>query len=341
MKKRYFLTNIKFGTLLFLFFILFGCMEEDNFPSHHEEGNQRLSAHIVKESLATRTTLRDNPTNQKVEVKWKAGDAIGVFGSESGKNVRYQTSQSFISEDGKSTVFETTETAAVGDLTVYYPYQQGATFASGGMLQLTMPQTQSYNIEPTGIAQPDPAVNMMAGKGKDGTIAFRNLFAILRVNIAGSDEQVVKKVLFTDLSGKPVSGKFSVTWSGDIPKAEFPQTGSGKDLQIELDCGNGVALGNNSLTKFFLIVPARNYEKGFKVEFVLASGDKITKTIGATGGKILLRNMLYPIGDMFPSQDDKVSYKMHEKASVISEERYDFISKISLEIGRASCRERV
>lgn len=40
--------------------------------------------------------------------------------------------------------------------------------------------------------------------------------------------------------------------------------------------------------------------------------------------------MLYPIGDLFPSQEDKISYKMHPKASVISEERYDLIRSASL-----------
>lgn len=40
--------------------------------------------------------------------------------------------------------------------------------------------------------------------------------------------------------------------------------------------------------------------------------------------------MLYPIGDLFPSQEDKISYKMHPKAFVISEERYDLIRSASL-----------
>ena len=95
MKTRYFLSNICFSTLFFRFFILFDCMKEDNFPKH-DGGNERLSAHIVKESSGTSTTLSDNPTNRKVEVKWKSGDAIGIFGSNSGANVRYKTNQTAI-----------------------------------------------------------------------------------------------------------------------------------------------------------------------------------------------------------------------------------------------------
>lgn len=305
-------------------------MEEDNFSSL-DGGNGRLAATIVEKGADTRTTLRDNPTHQKMEVRWRAGDAIGVFGSVEGTNVRYETSEASISKDGKTTVFETTATAAQGNLMVYYPYQQGAARATDGALELTMPATQLYVTEQTGIAQPHPAANMMAGKGKDGKIAFRNLFAILRINIAGGDGEVVKRVLFTDLSGRPVSGSFSVRWSGDIPTAEFPQTGSGNDLQIELDCEDGVALANNSLVKFYLIVPAREYEKGFRVDFELTNGEKITKTIGATTGKILLRNMLYPIGDMFPNQDDKVSYKLAEDVTIMDDERYDLIREMSID----------
>lgn len=303
-------------------------MEEDKF--HLNEGNKSISASIIEENLGTRTLLSDNPTNRKMEVYWKSGDAIGVFGSISGLNVLYQTEESAISKDGKTTEFSTTATAAEGGLTAYYPYQQGATATPDGVLHLTMPAIQKYVTGQTAIVQPDPLANIMAGKGKDGSIVFRNLFAILRVNIAGSDGQTVKKVLFTDLSGKPVSGKFSVSWNGDIPEAEFPETGSGNDLQIGLDCEDGVPLSSNSLTKFFLIVPARNYDKGFQIEFILSNGEKIIKTIGASAGKILLRNMLYPIGDMFPSQEDKVSYTLHEKASIITDERFDYIQSASL-----------
>lgn len=95
---------------------------------------------------------------------WQHGDAIGVFGSASGTNVCFQTEEGAISSDGKSTVFETSETAPEGELTGYYPYQQGAALISGGVLQLTMPATQSYDTNQTGVVRPDPAVNMMAGK---------------------------------------------------------------------------------------------------------------------------------------------------------------------------------
>ena len=304
-------------------------MEEDKFSISEE--NQSISASIIEENLGTRTILSDNPTNRKMEVYWKSDDAIGVFGSSSGSNIRYQTQESAISKDGKSTVFKTTATAAEGDIIAYYPYQQGATATPDGVLHLTMPATQTYYTEHAGIVQPDPTVSIMAGKGEDGKINFRNLFSILRVNVAGSDGQTVKKVLFTDLSGKPVSGNFTVSWNGEVPQAEFPETGSGKDLQIEIDCKDGVALANNSLNKFYLIVPPRNYDKGFQIEFVLDNGEKIIKTIGATAGKILLRSVLYPIGDMFPNQEDKVNYTLDEKASVMSDERLDLITDASLD----------
>jgi hypothetical protein len=328
MENRYLLSKTLFSLLFSLFFIFTGCSVEEHFS--HEEADQLLSATIVEEKNGTRTTLSDDPTNRKVDVLWQHGDAIGVFGSASGTNVRFQTEEGAISSDGKSTVFETSETAPEGELTGYYPYQQGAALLSGGVLQLTMPATQSYDTNQTGVVRPDPAVNMMVGKGKDGNIAFRNLFAILRITIAGSDGESVKQVVFTDLSGKPVSGKFSVNWNDDLPEAVFPETGSNNDQRIILDCGDGISLLDQTLTKFYLIVPARNYSKGFQVEFILADGRKIVKTIGIAGGKNLQRNMLYPIGDLFPSQEDKISYKMHPKASVISEERYDLIRSASL-----------
>lgn len=290
----------------------------------------RLSASIIDGASGTRTMLADNPTNRMVEVFWKSGDKIGVFGTTSGSNVLFQTDEQSITQDGKTTVFETSATPPEGELIAYYPYQQGATMGAAGSLSLSLPGTQTYVNEEKGVSQPFSEANMMAGKGKDGNIAFRNLFAILRITIAGSDGESVKQVVFTDLSGKPVSGKFSVNWNDDLPEAVFPETGSNNDQRIILDCGDGISLLDQTLTKFYLIVPARNYSKGFQVEFILADGRKIVKTIGIAGGKNLQRNMLYPIGDLFPSQEDKISYKMHPKASVISEERYDLIRSASL-----------
>lgn len=319
------------GRFFFFFFLLtslYSCMEEENI-SIAGPGN-RLSASIIEETSGTRTTLADNPTNRMVDVFWKSGDAIGVFGATSGSNVLFQTDEQSITQDGKTTVFETSATPPQGELIAYYPYQHGATMGTAGSLSLILPGTQAYVTEKKGVTQPFSAVNMMAGKGKNGNIAFRNLFAMLRIGIAGTEGQSVKQVVFTDLSGKPVSGSFSVIWNGDLPETIFPESGSGNNLRIVLDCEDAVPLAENKLTKFYLIVPARNYEKGFQLEFILAGGAKITKTIGTASGKNLQRNMLYPVGDLFPSQEDKISYKMHPKASVINEERYDLIRTASL-----------
>ena len=320
--------SVKF---LFFFFVLIGlysCMEEEKIsiadPGH------RLSASIIDGASGTRTMLADNPTNRMVEVFWKSGDKIGVFGTTSGSNVLFQTDEQSITQDGKTTVFETSATPPEGELIAYYPYQQGATMGAAGSLSLSLPGTQTYVNEEKGVSQPFSEANMMAGKGKDGNIAFRNLFAMLRIGIVGAEGQSVKQVVFTDLSGKPVSGDFSVIWNGDLPETIFPESGSGNNLKIVLDCEDAVPLAENKLAKFYLIVPARNYEKGFQLEFILDGGGKITKTMGTTGGKNLQRNKLYSVGDLFPSQEDKISYKMHPNASVINEERYDLIRNASL-----------
>lgn len=300
MKTKYFLLNNWFCTLFLLLFILLGCMEEDYFSLN--EGNQRLSASIIEEDSNTRVILNDDTTNRKVEVCWTSGDAIGVFGTERGANIRYQTNENSISEDGKTAVFESNDSVPKGLLYAYYPYQEDATF-SDWAIQLTMPATQMYVTDEAGTACPDPAANIMGGRGENENINFINLFSILRISIAGNKAQTVKKVLFTDLSGKPVSGKFSAA----IPEVIFPETGSGKDLQIELDCKDGVALLFDTLTQFYLIVPARNYDKGFQIDFVLSDGEIITKTIGASGGKTLRRNRLYPIGDTTPKEKETTS----------------------------------
>lgn len=108
MNKRNLFSGVLFSLLLSLFFSLPGCRDEDQ-PTFEMSG-QQLSATIVEETAGTRTTLGDDPTNRKVDVLWHPGDAIGVFGNTGGSNVRFTTDGVAISQDGRTTVFETTET---------------------------------------------------------------------------------------------------------------------------------------------------------------------------------------------------------------------------------------
>ncbi len=294
-----------------------GCAKEPIEPIGPNRG-KALTGYMADGPVASRSALWDNQTAKRVDLTWVAGDEIGVFGSQSGRNTLYKAEE--VADGGKTALFATESTPAEGEFFAYHPWAEEATM-NGGVIGLSMPAVQVYT-QIDEVSQPYAPANIMAGKGdsKSG-IAFRNLFAVLRIGFAPeNDDDAVKKVEFTDLSGKPVSGGFTVSWNGDIPETAFPSTGSGDALKITLDCGDGVATDDGVL-RFFMIVPAREYPAGFKVTFVMDS-TRVEKTVGTSGGKTLQRNGVYNIGDL-PEKYEGIEYTLKRNTTILTGDRMD------------------
>ena len=254
-------------------------------------GSRYLNATIDNSTASTKAILVDNP-GVRMQAKWQGGDCIGVF-SGGASNIRFGISETDISEDGKSAAFHSGSEIPSGDLTSYSPYQDGASMASG-VISLDFPAIQVYSLV-DGVPQPDPAANIMMGKGNaaDG-MTFRNAMALLKIGQVFDNPVLLKSVEFRDLSGKAVSGSMSLSWNNGRPLAEITGTGS----TIALDCGEGIALDSGQLGIFFLAVPARHYDKGFEITFIADGGAKTVRTAGTTQGKTLERSVVYMIGDI-------------------------------------------
>lgn len=318
----------KLTSFILFIALLFGCEEEKHDIEQNVQQNT-LTASIVQGELKTRSVLVDNPTNRRVDVKWNDEDAIGVFGSASGTNVHYTTKAENLSEEGRTALFHADGNQAVGDYTAYYPFSTEASLSSG-KLHLSFPSVQTFS-HTNGITQPDSQANMMAAKTESGKseLLFHNLFALLRVGLTGKEGQKVKKVVFTDLAGKPVSGNFTIEWEDGKPQTVFTDSDNTDALKITLNCNEGVILGTTHISRFYLLVPARHYAKGFQIVFILNDGAKITKTIGTAGGKTLERSGLYPIGEQFP-QTENVTFKLTESTTIATRQRLQTVHSAQL-----------
>ncbi len=281
------------GTTI-LVVLLSSCVK-DSIDNSFYNNTKGLKAVIVDNDVKTRTVLMDNP-GVRIDVMWQPGDEVGVFGTESGNNVKFSISSADISSNGKEASFTSSESTPQGDTYAYYPYQSGAQRNSSGVLELSFPSTQLHtliNFTP----QPYAPANMMVGKGNVAGIGFKNIFSILKIGLTIPRGETIKQVVFKDLSGKPVSGPFKVSWDGDNPTTIFPADGDAESLTLKLDCGTGVEFDSAQVRFFYMIVPAREYPNGFEVKFETLSGNDIVKTVGANGGKRLIRSVVYPIGE--------------------------------------------
>lgn len=282
MKIRYFLLSLAALSLM-------GCIQDTLRPGMDTDV---LRAVIVEETAEpTKAQLLDTP-GSRLESFWQAGDQIGVFGNTV-SNVTFRVAAEDLSKDRKTADFRTGDAIPSGKLTAYSPWQEGAS-GGNGSVTIRFPAKQNYIIAENGVVTPDPAANILVADGsKSSGLGFRTVLAVLKIGQIFDTETVVKRVEFRDLSGAAVAGEMKLT-AGSDPKAEI--TGDGKVLTLDL--GDGLAFPEGEMRPLFLLVPARNYAKGFEITFIDEKGGKTVRTIGKTGGKTLNRGSVYPIGEI-------------------------------------------
>ena len=300
--------------------VLSACTNDSLSPENGSEP-AHLRATFDADVAVTKSILIDNP-GVKLESFWEAGEQIGVFGGNSG-NVLFTLKAEDLSYDRKTADFTTDGTIPAGKLTAYSPYQKGAT-GDGDAIVVNFPATQHYTTY-NGVVQPDPVANILLGEGSKGSgLNFRNMTAVLKIGQAFEAETLVKTVEFRDLSGAAVSGTMKLT-GGSHPKAEI--TGSGKVLTLDL--GDGLEFPAGSMCPLFLIVPARDYAKGFEITFIDANGGKTVRTVGTTRGKTLERSVVYLIGDIsghsYPVESKTV---LKDGATIMTPELLDKVTLI-------------
>jgi hypothetical protein len=267
-------------------FGLAACVQEMTPPVQESHA---ITASIAQDGPQTRAILLDNP-GVRMESYWSAGDIIGIAGSD-GAVKAFQVSAADISDDGRTAVFRSSDAVPSGNITAFFPYQEGAAIA-GGMITMDLPATQHYSLG-KGLPQPDPSAALMAGTGTAETgVSLSNVLSVLKVGQSFDEKATVAKVEFRDLDGKPVAGRITID-----PTKNYASDLTGEGTVITLDCGEGVSLEAGELGKFYILVPAHNYPKGIEVTFVLSDGQRVVKTAGTTSGLNCGRGVVYPVGE--------------------------------------------
>ena len=301
---------------------LLSCMQETGPELCRENGV--LYATIAKDDAITKSILLDNP-GRTMENLWAADDRIGIFGNNV-SNQGFTIDASSLSADGKTARFKSDSSVPKGELTAYSPFQEGAA-RSGNEIMLDFPAVQIANGG-TGYSQPDTHANIMVGAGNaEAGLSFRPVMAVLKFGLRFEQDITLSRVEFRDLSGAPVAGKLKVT-AGSAPSAEI--TGSGTVLTLDLGA-NGLDIPEGDLHPLFLIVPAREYPKGFELAFITSTGKRLVKDVGTKMGKTLSRGVLYPVGDVstyeYPAG---VHTTLMPGAMIVTPEVADMIHLISI-----------
>lgn len=288
-----------------------GCSKQDAGETAIADSNKNtLTAHAVIETVS-RTELVEGA--ESAQVAWQTNDFIGVVMKQAFENrladieasegqIGYalpelfgiksefagKTEADFYSEESETSLITMVET---DDYYAIYPYSMVSVqpYAHG---------KTAYTLKLAEVQVADFAANfktngVMVAKHenasyKDLTFEFKNVHAILKLSLTG--DKKLDRIVFRGNDGEIVAGQFTVDFAAeDIAKTQFVGGGSN---EIALACG--VQLTAEPQT-FYLIVPAREYAKGYTVEFEAQDGEKLSKTVGNGASKTIRRSMLYTL----------------------------------------------
>lgn len=247
----------------------------------------------------TRTTLEGNA------VKWDNEDALAIF-RKTGKGINTKYVLNTIDSEGKATFKYDNEYSGTalssGNLKynyAVYPYSNNITMTDAGVVNVTIPETQTYTTVTTGSADAtvttptfDPAAAFMFAENDGNALEFKNAQALLKVALTKmpGDEDYSITSLKLSSSTKVLSGDATIQMENGKPKVTF--SGEGKDLT--LNCENGVAISSLDAANpavFYLVVTPGIYSD---LKLTLTGGN-YTKELELPKDLTIARNKIVTI----------------------------------------------
>ena len=290
-------------------FAVFACerVEELSQPEKPQETVEKveMTFSAVIESDQTKTVLGDSEVENVKKVLWQPEDAIGVSmtavapgGGYYQNGTDYWITGDYVIPVERFTAKTSTpvsKTEFDGQIAfgtsfhAFYPYTETVTDTSN-VFYFDMPSVQKYV---NGSFDPD-AAPMVATAAYGETFNFQNLYAVLAVNIKGSD--YVKSISFSALDewGSPavITGRYRA-----IPSHEEPAMTLHKNpgYSLTLDCGEAVQLDPDVATPFYIILPPGTYNS-FTLTISTPAGNKMLKS--GNNPLTLERSHIKPTGDL-------------------------------------------
>lgn len=210
---------------------------------------------------------------------WTANDQITIFKGNT-TPLTYQ----FTGETGKNYGGFKNVTPESGDEFVtsnpldanhaIYPHVTNTTISNAGVINFTIPATQSYAENSFGLG-----ANVMVAvteNKSDNNLSFKNLGGYFEFSLYG-EGTTVKSIEFKGNNSEDLAGAAAITATyNGTPTFEF--TGN-TSKTLTLDCGAGVELGTEANpTKFWFVVPAIEYTKGITITITDTEGGVMEKS---------------------------------------------------------------
>ena len=241
-----------------------------------------------EQPVTTRTYLGHEGSSY--QMYWTYGDKVSVFEPESFGIYHFGGSTG--SSEGplfKVTYGENVANFRMTRNYAVYPYSSSTTLVSDGVIQYTIPATQTYAADSFG-----PGAGLMVAATQsvqDNQLSFQSAVGYLVLNIYGTAK--IKSIALKGKADEPLSGAVKIAVSDSQAPAITFQGENGTTLI--LDCGQGVSLGSTAetATTFWIAVPPTTFSSGITVT---VTDNKGHETVQSTNNQVnIVRNVYQPM----------------------------------------------
>lgn len=267
-------------TIAFLSSVMMISCSKENETTTTTQKSTKFYASI--EASETRTYVDTN-----CKQFWSANDLITLFRGDTHPR-KYQYDGPSGSNDGAfneiDTQTENISTNTINANYAIYPYDGSTTISEDGKISYTLPAIQNYAENSFGLG-----ANTMIAVTKntdDNYLNFKNIGGYFEFALYGKDI-TVKSIEIKGNNGEKLAGTATITATyNSEPIMNFADSAT---ETLTLDCGeNGVEVGDNegNATKFWVVVPAKEYSKGITITITNVDGSTMKKS---TSNSILIK----------------------------------------------------
>ena len=175
-----------------------------------------------------------------------------------------------------------------------YPYNEDATISDEGVMNITLPATQTYAVDSFGKG----ANTMIAVTAdvEDTFLGFKNVCGYLKLKLYNESGATLKSVEVKGNNGEKIAGSATAAMEfGGVPTVTMSADAT---TSVTLDCGEGVVLGTSAeeATELWIVLPETTFEGGITITATDTEG--ITFEKSTTKPVAITRNEIQPMATL-------------------------------------------
>lgn len=252
------------GLILVLFLAAISCSRYENYtPTTEESKVIKITASINNNSTKTELGLWDEEL-QEYPLLWSYGDAIAIVNN--GKIFKFELdAESDKSSIGKFSCKNSEGFDETKPIQAFYPFEESVSYPPKGIsivdgeINYTIPKVQ-YHYDNTFYRS--AALMAAYTENASQTLAFDNLFGILKLQVLGTSSEKLRSIEVTNLSGLAMSGPSIVNIGNEnyvtFTSKEF------SDRRVRVELGEGLTLSSADPTTFHIVIPPGLHEWSIK-----------------------------------------------------------------------------